>query len=103
MDRENPLKQGCAAALTVRGTIANNDVNEAATNETIRVAAIHKKKIYVCNGWHGPYNIHIGRWCRNLSWHALNFITIENTRYSRSFPSDNWCSPLWRFLLSCRI
>src|SRR6218665_3072221 len=39
-----------------RGPIANIDVNEAATNETIRVAAIHKKIIYVCNGWHGRYN-----------------------------------------------
>src|SRR6218665_3414243 len=38
----------CAAtqlrgSIHERGTIANIDVNEAATNETIRVAAIHKK------------------------------------------------------------
>src|SRR6218665_1463515 len=41
-------KHGCAAtqlrgSIHERGTIANIDVNEAATNETIRVAAIHKK------------------------------------------------------------
>src|SRR6218665_3881132 len=54
--RDNRRKQWCAAALTVRGTIANNDVDEAATNETIRVAAIHKKIIYVCNGRHGRYS-----------------------------------------------
>src|SRR6218665_3591193 len=53
--RDNPRKQLCAAALTVRGTIANNDVNEAATNETPRVAAVHKKIIYACNGRHGRY------------------------------------------------
>src|SRR6218665_3604834 len=41
--RENPRKQGCAAALTDRGTIANNDVNEAATNEMTRGAATIKK------------------------------------------------------------
>src|SRR6218665_2975421 len=51
----------CAAtqlrgSIHERGTIANIDVNEAATKETIRVAAIHKKIIYVCNGWHGRYN-----------------------------------------------
>src|SRR6218665_601959 len=33
-----------------RGTIANIDVNEAATNETIRVAAIHKKYTFVTDG-----------------------------------------------------
>src|SRR6218665_1218685 len=55
--RDNPRKQGCAEALTVRSTIANNDVNEAATNETSRVAAVHKKIIiYVCNGRHERYN-----------------------------------------------
>src|SRR6218665_3683186 len=51
----------CAAtqlrgSIHERGTIVNIDVNEAATNETIRLAAIHKKIIYVCNGWHGRYN-----------------------------------------------
>src|SRR6218665_946319 len=51
----------CAAtqlrsSIHERGTIANIDVNEAATNETIRVAAIHKKIVYVCNGWHGSYS-----------------------------------------------
>src|SRR6218665_3056177 len=54
--RDNPRRQGWAAALTVRGTIANNDVNEAATNETPRVAAVHKHIIYVCNGRHGRYS-----------------------------------------------
>src|SRR6218665_3520842 len=49
----------CAAtqlrgSIHERDTIANIDVNETATNETIRVAAIHKK--YVCNGWHGRYS-----------------------------------------------
>src|SRR6218665_670717 len=52
----------CAAtqlrgSIHERGTIANIDVNEAAMNETIRVAAIHKKIIYVCKGWHGRYTI----------------------------------------------
>src|SRR6218665_2788045 len=50
----------CAAtqqrgSIHERGTIANIDVNEAATNETIRVAQSIKKIIYVCNGWHGRY------------------------------------------------
>src|SRR6218665_2817513 len=53
--RENPRKQGCAAALTVRGTIDNNDVNKTATNETPHVAVVHKKIIYVCNGRHIRY------------------------------------------------
>jgi len=43
--RENQRKQGCAAALAVRGTISNNDVNEAATNEMTRGAATIKKLI----------------------------------------------------------
>src|SRR6218665_518430 len=43
--RENPRKHGCAEALTVRGTIANIDVNEAATNEMIRCAATIKKNL----------------------------------------------------------
>src|SRR6218665_947144 len=46
------------AATQLRGSIHERGTitNEAATNETIRVAAIHKKIIYVCNGWHGRYN-----------------------------------------------
>src|SRR6218665_1132596 len=51
----------CAAtqlrgSIHERGTIANIDVNETVTNETIRVAAIHKKIIYVCNGCLGRYS-----------------------------------------------
>src|SRR6218665_3813470 len=42
--QENPRKQECAAALTGRDTIANNDVNEAVTNEMTRVAATIKKR-----------------------------------------------------------
>src|SRR6218665_3465392 len=49
------------AKTRVRGSIdssrhqANNDVNETATNETPRVAAVHKNIIYVCNGRHRRY------------------------------------------------
>src|SRR6218665_1982527 len=53
--RENPRKQKYAAALTVRGTIANNDVNEAATNEMTCGAATIKNESNVCNGLHGRY------------------------------------------------
>src|SRR6218665_3277093 len=48
ISRENQRKQGCAPVLTVRGTIANNDVNETATKETPFVAAVHKNIKYVC-------------------------------------------------------
>src|SRR6218665_1971445 len=64
-------RQHICAATQLRGsihersTIANIDVNEAATNETIRVAAIHKKIIYVCNGWHGRYT-YTGRYRSRL-------------------------------------
>src|SRR6218665_1977435 len=52
----------CAATNRCAATYKNarrhyeSDVTEAATNETNRVAAIPKKIIYACNGWHGSYS-----------------------------------------------
>src|SRR6218665_356870 len=45
--RDNPRKQGCAAALTGRGTIANNDVNEAARTKRPASRQFIKKYTFV--------------------------------------------------------
>src|SRR6218665_1537199 len=79
----------CAAtqlrgSIQERGTIANIDVNEAATNETICVAEIHKKIIYVCNGWHGRYNGHRSPNFKNILCWTRRFLkcALEKISYS---------------------
>ena len=69
--------------MTVRGTIANSDANEAAANETTRGAATIKNESDVCNEWHGRYSSVLRR----------SYISLQNERATAIGAYEVYASP----------